>query len=139
MKLSDENIVRVEFNDGPYHNFPAAEKIADGTGLRPFTEAGPELDGGLGIVAGTCHEDQPDLVRLGLVASTERKLHAEASADAIDQSRIISNAKADEKAPQGNQFGARELFSAMPGNGMANLMSNDKGQLRLIPHLLHDS
>ena len=30
MKLSDENIVRVEFNDGPYHNFPAAEKIADG-------------------------------------------------------------------------------------------------------------
>ncbi len=30
MKLDGDNIVRVTYKDGPYHNFPAAEKIADG-------------------------------------------------------------------------------------------------------------
>ncbi|MBO6082909.1 MAG: MBL fold metallo-hydrolase, partial [Bacteroidales bacterium] len=30
LKLSGENIVRVTYKDGPYKNFPACEKIADG-------------------------------------------------------------------------------------------------------------
>ena len=30
LKLDGENIVRVTYKDGPYKNFPAAEKIADG-------------------------------------------------------------------------------------------------------------
>ncbi|MCE2615806.1 MBL fold metallo-hydrolase [Phocaeicola oris] len=30
MKLEGENIVRVTYKDGPYHNFPKSEKIADG-------------------------------------------------------------------------------------------------------------
>lgn len=30
MKLDGDNIVRVTYKDGAYHNFPAAEKIADG-------------------------------------------------------------------------------------------------------------
>ena len=30
LKLSGENIVRVEYKDGAYHNFPKSEKIADG-------------------------------------------------------------------------------------------------------------
>ena len=30
MKLDGENIVRVTYKDGAYHNFPATEKIADG-------------------------------------------------------------------------------------------------------------
>ncbi|MBQ6731894.1 MAG: MBL fold metallo-hydrolase [Paludibacteraceae bacterium] len=30
MKLSGDNVVRVSYKDGAYHNFPASEKIADG-------------------------------------------------------------------------------------------------------------
>jgi len=30
LKLNGDNIVRAEFKDGPYHNFPEAQKIADG-------------------------------------------------------------------------------------------------------------
>lgn len=30
MKLSGDNVVRVTYKDGAYHNFPASEKIADG-------------------------------------------------------------------------------------------------------------
>ncbi len=33
LELTDKNIVRVEYKDGPYHNFPDAEKIADGVYL----------------------------------------------------------------------------------------------------------
>lgn len=33
LKLDGENIVRVEYKDGPYHNFPKAEKITDGVWL----------------------------------------------------------------------------------------------------------
>ena len=35
LKLTGENVVRVEYKDGPYHNFPASEKIADGVYLLP--------------------------------------------------------------------------------------------------------
>ncbi|MBO7681111.1 MAG: rubredoxin [Thermoguttaceae bacterium] len=33
LNLSGENIIRVTYKDGPYHNFPAAERIADGVCL----------------------------------------------------------------------------------------------------------
>lgn len=35
MKLNGDNIVRVDFKDGAYHNFPASEKIADGLFMLP--------------------------------------------------------------------------------------------------------
>jgi glyoxylase-like metal-dependent hydrolase (beta-lactamase superfamily II) len=35
LKLTGENVVRVEYKDGPYHNFPSSEKIADGVYLLP--------------------------------------------------------------------------------------------------------
>lgn len=33
LKLSGENIVRVDYSDGAYHNFPSSQKIADGVYL----------------------------------------------------------------------------------------------------------
>ncbi len=35
LELTGENVVRVEYKDGPYHNFPASEKIAEGVYLLP--------------------------------------------------------------------------------------------------------
>lgn len=35
MKLEGDNIVRVDFRGGAYHNFPASEKIADGLFMLP--------------------------------------------------------------------------------------------------------
>ena len=48
MKLSGENVVRAEYNDGPYYNFPRSQKICDGV---YFIEAKGHTRGNSIIVA----------------------------------------------------------------------------------------
>lgn len=43
MKLDGENIVRVTYKDGAYHNFPATEKIAVGISCNVFHESECEV------------------------------------------------------------------------------------------------
>lgn len=48
MKLEGENIIRADFADGPYHNFPKAQKITDGV---YYIEASGHTKGNAIVVA----------------------------------------------------------------------------------------
>ncbi len=71
LKLTGDNIIRADYSDGPYHNFPRSQKIADGI---YFIEAKGHTKGNSIVIA---ESDGVYYMMHGDVTYTDAALHAD--------------------------------------------------------------